>query len=141
MKKFLLIAIALSALMIQGFAGTAEEYFKQGLRAYDSSDFPRAANFFEKACEGGNAAGCSNLGFLYANGRGVRQSYAKAAKLYKKACEGGDAKSCYNLGISYANGQGVRQNYSIAKDLFGKACDMGFELGCKNYAILNKQGY
>lgn len=35
----------------------------------------------------GDTYGCYNLGVLYENGQGVRQSHAKAAKLYKKSCD------------------------------------------------------
>ena len=45
----------------------------------------------EKACEGGDAMRCGNLGLLYFKGLGVPQDYAKAAELYGKACDGGDA--------------------------------------------------
>ena len=94
----------------------------------------------QKACDDGNAISCSNLGFLYANGRGVRQDYKKASELYFKACDMGYADGCYNLGVSYDNGQGVRQDKRTAKEYFGKACDLGDQGGCDKYKILNEQG-
>ncbi len=53
---------------------------------------------------------CSNLGFLYYNGKGVRQDHIKANELFKKACDLEDGFGCGLLGIAYLNGAGVRQN-------------------------------
>ena len=50
----------------------------------------------------GDEAGCSNLSFAYANGRGARQDYAKASDFYAKACKLGNGGGCYNLGNLYA---------------------------------------
>jgi hypothetical protein len=52
---------------------------------------------YQKACDGGDAQGCFNLGVMYENGRGVTKDQAKAAQLYQKACDGGDAQGCENL--------------------------------------------
>ena len=50
----------------------------------------------------GDEAGCSNLGFAYTNGRGVKQDYVKASEFYAKACDIGNSGGCYNLGKLYA---------------------------------------
>jgi len=120
------------------FANSGADYFNEGVKAYNSGNYTKAAELFKKSCDMGNVSGCYNLGIFYDNGQGVRQSYVKAAELFKKSCDMGVAAGCYNLGILYDNGQGVRQSYVKAKEFFGKACDMGFEIGCKKYAILNK---
>nr|WP_315060510.1 tetratricopeptide repeat protein [uncultured Campylobacter sp.] len=57
----------------------------------------------------GDEAGCSNLGFAYANGRGVEQDYTKASEFYAKACNMGNGGGCYNLGNLYAQGRGVKE--------------------------------
>ena len=90
----------------------------------------------QKACAGGDAWGCFNLGYLYENGRGVKLDYFKASRYYQKACAGGLALGCNNLGVLYYNGQGVRKNTETAKQFFGKACDLHCQLGCTNYARL-----
>jgi TPR repeat protein len=99
-----------------------------------------AATFQEnkRACEGGEAAGCNNLGLKYDNGEGTKQDYFQAVKYYKRACAGGNAIGCNNLGLMYETGQGVRQSNSKAKELYGKACDNGSAEGCSNYAAMNK---
>lgn len=88
--------------------------------------------------------GCSYLGTLYEEGKGVRQSYKKARELYLQACtkpDFGDSLACYGLGILYSEGKGLRQNKTTAKEYFGKACDMEVQAGCDEYRRLNEQGY
>jgi len=50
-------------------------------------DYFKAVELFQKACDGGDAAGCYNLGIMYMNGQGVKQDYAKAKELFGKACD------------------------------------------------------
>ncbi|HHO42486.1 MAG TPA: sel1 repeat family protein [Epsilonproteobacteria bacterium] len=46
----------------------------------------KAAELYQKACDGGNAWGCNNLGFMYHNGDGIiKQDKVKALELYKKS--------------------------------------------------------
>nr|WP_314564926.1 tetratricopeptide repeat protein [uncultured Campylobacter sp.] len=81
----------------------------------------------------GDEAGCSNLGFAYANGRGVKQDYAKASEFYAKACDMGNGGGCYNLGNLYAQGRGVKEDANTAEKYLKKACDMEPELACERY--------
>ncbi|MBI1338789.1 sel1 repeat family protein, partial [bacterium] len=62
-----------------------------------AQDFSRARALYQKACDGGQAAGCTNLGWLYGNGRGVAQDFGRARELFQKACDGGEAQGCSNL--------------------------------------------
>lgn len=80
------------------------------------------------------------VGFLYEQGKGVRQDYAKAAEYYKKGCDLGYALPCEGLGDLYMKGKGVPRNRSSAKRLFGKACDLGEQEVCNKYRELNQAG-
>jgi len=86
----------------------------------------------------GVGLGCTNLGFSYAGGNGIKQNYKKAIELLSKACNMKEAIGCYNLGSLYINGQGIRQNKKVAKEYFGKACDLGDQDGCDWYKKLNR---
>jgi TPR repeat protein len=76
----------------------------------------RAVRLFEKGCDGGNALGCANLGFMYSKGNGVEQNKSRAVQLYGKACDGGDAGSCFKLGVMYFKGDGVMKSAARAAD-------------------------
>jgi TPR repeat protein len=47
----------------------------------------KAVELLTKACDGGAAAGCANLGVMYSKGEGVRQDNGKALAMYGKACD------------------------------------------------------
>ncbi len=117
--------------------------FAKGMHAYNNHDYITAAKLFKKACDGGSATGCYNLGLLYNyGGQGVRHNYFTAAKLYKKACDSGNINGCVNLGVYYDDGLGVRHNYVTAAKLYKKACDGGDAIGCLDLGIdyANGQG-
>ena len=133
-RVFILLAVLFSV-------GFSKNLIESGKEAYSKGDYQKAAQLYQKACDTGEAGGCSNLGVLYADGQGVKQDYQEAAQLYQKACDEGWAGGCSNLGVLYADGQGVKQNFPTAKQYYGKACDLGLQLGCDNYRMLNEKGY
>lgn len=71
--------------------------------------------------EQGNAEAQFDLGFMYANGKGVPQDYAEAAKCYRKAADQGRPLAQFNLGNLYVDGRGVPKNYVEAYVLFSLA--------------------
>lgn len=107
--------------------------------ANQNGDYKKAVGLYKKACDGGEANGCGNLGYKYASGEGVKQDDFKAVELYKKACDGGDALGCFVLGTMYHIGKGVKQNSQKALEFYGKACDLKDATGCEYYASLKKQ--
>ena len=119
--------------------GFSKNLFELGQEAYGKGDYQKAAKLWQKACDDGNTGGCSGLGFLYANGQGVKQDYQKAIQLYQKACDERESAACYRLGALYENGKVVEQNLSTAKKYFSKTCSLGFYLGCDSYKRLNKK--
>ena len=56
----------------------------------------------------------SNLGVIYAKGRGVPQDYTEALKWYRRAADQGDADGQLNLGGMYYKGLGVPKDYVLA---------------------------
>jgi serine/threonine protein kinase len=110
-------------------------------------DAQRAAAFFSRACDAGNALGCIRLGLMYDNGNGVGQNPARAAELYSrgvalldKACDAGGTYDCFHLGLLYSRGSGVTQDYSRAATLYSKSCDGGSAQGCCNLGFLYEYG-
>jgi TPR repeat protein len=77
------------------------------------------------AAEQGFAPAQANLGYLYAEGKGVKQDSAEAAKWYRKAAEQGWASAQANLGYLYAQGKGVKQDSAEAAKWYRKAAEQG----------------
>ena len=62
----------------------------------------------------GNARAQAMLGFMYANGRGVPQSYDVAVDWYLQSAEHGDPTGQYLLGLMYDKGFGVTPDVILA---------------------------
>ena len=52
---------------------------------------------------------CFNLGFMYEEGKGVKQDDFKALKFYQKACGLNNGTGCFNLGLSYEEGRALER--------------------------------
>jgi hypothetical protein len=57
-------------------------------------DPARAAGLYQRACEGGELIGCTNVGLLYVTGVGLAPDTARAAGFFRVACEGGEQLGC-----------------------------------------------
>ena len=101
-----------------------------GLEAYNRQDYATARRNWQSACDGGNALGCTNLGFLYEKGLGVTQDYGQARVLYQKGCDGGDANACSNLGNLIYQGRGGPRDIAAGRALLEKGCRAGNQWGC-----------
>lgn len=88
-------------------------------------DYTKAAEWFKKSAEQGDAFGQSGLAYLYSQGRGVPKDYSKAAEWYAKAARQGDTWSQVRLGMLYYLGKGVPKNYAHAVSWFTRAAEAG----------------
>ena len=61
--------------------------------------------------EQGDAYAQFDLGFLYADGRGVPQDAAEAVRWFRLSAGQGHAGALSNLGVMYASGRGVPQDH------------------------------
>jgi uncharacterized protein len=64
--------------------------------------------------ERGDAHAQAVLGFMYANGRGVPQSYDVAVDWYMRSAQQGDPDGQYLLGLMYDKGFGVNPDVVLA---------------------------
>ena len=76
------------------FAGSAEEYFINGIKEDRKGHSLLALNYFIRACNHGHDSACLLAGSAYQTGKGISKNYSEAAKLYKRACELGNATGC-----------------------------------------------
>jgi serine/threonine-protein kinase len=105
---------------------------QQALSLYGQKRFSEASPLLDKACTGGSAEACKDLGNLYHDGNTVPKNISRAAALYSKACSAHIGVSCTNLGVMYHNGDGVAQDDSKAAALYYQGCNAGDAIGCTN---------
>lgn len=103
-------------------------------------DYFRAKAFYERSCKQKHSPSCYELGIMYGNGEGVRQSFSQEDSFYKKACSGKEPLGCYNLGVLYQQNTEIKNNLSLAKEFYGRACDYGYQSGCDKYREFNEMG-
>ena len=95
---------------------------------YDSverENWSAAIVYCGPAAERGDPAAQTNLGYLYAAGKGVAEDNAEAERWYRKAAEQGNVDGQYNLGVTYDNGIGVAEDNAEAVRWYRKAADQG----------------
>jgi TPR repeat protein/uncharacterized RDD family membrane protein YckC len=103
-------------------------------------DFRKAAEFYQKAADKGNAVGQANLGWLYQNEQGVPKDLGKAAELYQKAANQRNAFARNQLGVLYQNGEGVPKDSGKAAELYQRAADQGYATAQGNLGWLYQNG-
>ena len=90
------------------------------------SDYPKAAEHFQKGVDFGHAHSMNNLGALYYNGEGVQKDYNKAFELFKKASDLGVTTAHGWLADCYYYGYGTKKDYQKALQLYLKAKSNGY---------------
>ena len=97
----------------------------------------RAAEFYQRACDGGLASGCFQFALLYAYGDGMPRDQARATESYRRACDGDYMSGCAALARSYYRGDGIAQDRSVAQGLFQRACGGGLQDACDELETLD----
>ena len=97
----------------------------------------RAAEFYQRACDGGIASGCFQFALLHAYGDGVPRDQARATESYRRACDGDYMSGCAALARSYYRGDGISQDRSVAQELFERACEGGHQDACEQLETLD----
>jgi TPR repeat protein len=108
------------------------------------TNFERARQLYDAACQADFAWGCNNLANLYRRGQGVLVSLTTAVDLYKKACDSGFVLSCMDMAAHYLNGEGVKQDHAKYLELTEFGCKRKFIYGndpCLDIEILRALGF
>jgi TPR repeat protein len=106
-----------SAGIILGFGGILPLDAASSREAWTSvarGDYVTAARRIIPLAQRGDAHAQAMLGFMYATGQGVPQSYDVAVDWYLQAAEQGEPTAQYLLGLMYDKGFGVTQNVILA---------------------------
>jgi uncharacterized protein len=96
------VAALLMLMAITGaaIAGPRED----ALAAFDRGDFATALRLWNSLADSGDAEAQNNLGVMYRDGLGVKQSDEEAHRLFGLAAAKGLAVAQYNLAVIYARG-------------------------------------
>jgi len=70
----------------------------------EAKSLAQAVEWYQAASTQGVASAQTNLGLMYAQGRGVKQNYVEARKLWEQAAVSGHPKAQFNLGLLYLQG-------------------------------------
>lgn len=135
----LVAAAAIALLAAQAGYATAGP-LEEGMDAYRSQQYAKAAELWQPLAEAGNATAAYQLGTLYAEGKGVGRNDKTAFDWFTRAANGGNAVAQYNLAGSYAEGIGVTRDDAAAVKWFRRAADQGMPYAQLNLGILYANG-
>ncbi len=110
--------------------------FEDGVDAYDTENYARAAEIWEGLAQNGHVMSQYNLGLLYENGQGVPQRHDLAFFWYRMAALNGNASAKYNLGGLYYYGLGVEQSVEQATRWWEEAANAGDPNGAYNLGVV-----
>lgn len=135
--RYLLIACVLAlAFEPPAAAGALED----GMEAYRTQKYAKAAELWGPAAEKGDPAAQYYLGSLLAEGKGLAHDDAAAFRWFLRAANQGHAGAQYNVGASYAAGTGVAKSYADAAKWFRRAADQGMVFAQVNLGLLYAAG-
>jgi TPR repeat protein len=93
---------------------------------------------YHEGCEAGHVLSCSNLGWMYARGRGVARDERRAMAIflrvydsYRHACATGDPSACLSAALMLSRGEQVPRDERLAAVLVARACELGDRRGCE----------
>ena len=139
MKTPLTFLLSLTFLFL--FSGSVYgDDFQDGVDAYKRKDYKEAFSLWKPLAEQGDADAQSNLGEMYAKGRGVPQDYKEALRLYRLSAEQGYADAQHNLGLMYQKGQGVPQDYKTAVKWYRLSAEKGDAKAQNNLGFMYAKG-
>jgi ankyrin repeat protein len=98
------------------------EYF------YNSEQYEEALKWYRLAGDEGYGFAQSDVGYMYLNGKGVKQSDEEAVKWFRKSADQGDRWGQANLGFMYRYGRGgLPKDLTEAKRLLKLSANAGIE--------------
>src|SRR5687767_13348590 len=90
-----------------GAARPRERSYLQGMNHWNRSEWGLCFRHLQSAAGQGHAAAQYNLGWMYAQGRGVVQNDIAAVEWFRRSADQGLAPAQHYLGVMYEQGRGV----------------------------------
>jgi uncharacterized protein len=115
--------------------------FQLARALHSSGTYGEALQLYRPLAEAGDSDAMSNLGLMYADGRGVAKDEAEAVRLFRQAAEKGVPDAMSSLGTMYADGRGVKQDDAEAVRLYRQAAQEGEPGAMSNLGIMYEQGH
>lgn len=112
-------------------AGTVKSCLSAASSAETAGDIVEAARLYGRACELGDANGCTFAGAALAQ---APQHLAAAAAAFEKGCGLGDGASCYGAGLVWSGAFGGDADAERATRAFERGCQRGVAEACGAYA-------
>lgn len=101
----------------------------------------KATELFSRACWGGGASACHDLGLAYNKGiGGVARDVPRAHELEVLSCQRGFQRGCASVGVNYLYGTGVSKDVAMAVRFFRHACTNKDQLGCGLLGLMEWEG-
>jgi TPR repeat protein len=101
--------------------------FEMGMESLEAGDFAEAYCLWRPLAMQGHAEAAFHLGWLYANGNGLRVNIPKAVYWWGQAAKKGHSDAMFALALAYTQGEGIKQDEEKAMHWYLKAADRGHE--------------
>jgi uncharacterized protein YgiM (DUF1202 family) len=117
----------LAALLLALPAGADESDLATALAAMQAGNFAEAYCLWKPLAEQGNAEAQYHLGWLYANGNGLRVNAERAVAWWRQAAEDGHADAQFAMGLAATVGDGMERDLPEAVGWYALAAEQGHE--------------
>ena len=99
--------------------------FEQGMESLERGDFAEAYCLWRPLAMRGHAEAAYHVGWLYANGNGLKVDIDQAIYWWTKAADQGHTDAQFALGFAYTQGEGIKEDPDKALSWFVRAADAG----------------
>lgn len=113
-------------LLTVSFAVCARD-FEQGMQAMEKGDFAEAYCIWHPLADSGHQDAAYHLGWLYANGNGLKVDVEKAIYWWTESADQGHTDAQFALGLAYTTGEGIKKSEGEALRWYLKAAKGGHE--------------
>ncbi len=101
--------------------------FEQGMTSLKKGDFAVAYCIWRPLAMRGHAEAAYHLGWLYANGNGLKVDVSQAIHWWTQAASQGHTDAQFVLGMTYSGGEGIQADPIKALDWYLKAAKGGHQ--------------
>lgn len=103
------------------------DQFEMGMESLKAGDFAEAYCLWRPLAMRGHVEAAFHLGWLYANGNGLRVDITKAIYWWGQAANKGHSDAMFALALAYTQGEGIEQDEDQAIYWYQKAARSGHE--------------